>query len=307
MIKRLLLVLTLAHTVGCVAEVGYDEPDFHGEDPEAADGLGRSSSELSLSSISRGCTTAGVEGLSRQLIDEMLCLSGGAMVRVEHPNIVLTSTRVHPYLSPRGREMLLAAAAGGRIEINSAFRSLAEQYVLSRGCSVAAAPGRSNHETGRAIDVNNYGVAGSRLIRAGFTRPLPTSDPVHYEAPGTDLRNLSVRAFQRLWNANNPRDRIAEDGVAGPATLSRLGRSPGEGFAIGSVCDAAPPTPPPTPTPTPMPPPPTGRACTHTFGGAYGHLACSESYQCCDGAWRMRSSACGTCTCVEPTGRSGCR
>src|SRR5688500_17668371 len=170
----------------------------------------------------------------------MLCLADGRMVHVAHPNIRLTSGRVHPYLSPEGRDMLLAAAERGRIDINSAFRTLAEQYVLYRGCSVAASPGRSNHETGRAIDVNNYGTVGGNLTREGFTHPLPSSDPVHYEAPGDDLRSISVRAFQRLWNANHPGDRIDEDGLMGPQTMSRLERAPAGGFDIGIVCDATP-------------------------------------------------------------------
>lgn len=306
MTTRLLLSLTLAHSVGCAAELATDELDFHGDEEE--EGVAETSGALSLSSVRRGCSTAGVEGLSRQLIDEMLCLSDGAMVEVSHPNIVLTSSRVHPYLSPEGRAMLLRAAAGGRIEINSAFRSLAEQYVLSRGCPVAAQPGRSNHETGRAIDVNNYSAAGSRLRSAGFTRPNPSGDPVHFDAPGTDLRVISVRAFQRLWNANNPRDRIAEDGVAGSQTLARLARAPAEGFAIGRVCDVpVEPEPMPEPEPEPMPEPiPAGDSCAHSFGGMFVHLGCSESFQCCDGSWRSRASGCGTCACVELSGTRGC-
>jgi uncharacterized protein (TIGR03382 family) len=233
-----------------------DGGDAHDQEPMLEDGdeIGFVRAAVSLSSLGRGCSTAGTEGISAQLLEEMLCLGEGSMVRVEHPNIELTSGRVHPYLSPRGRDMLLAAADRGRIQINSAFRTLAEQYVLYRGCSVAATPGRSNHETGRAIDVNNYGTVGGILTSEGFTHPLPDSDPVHYEAPGDDLRSLSVRAFQRLWNANNPGDRIAEDGVMGPMTMSRLERAPAEGFATGVVCDATPPPPPPPPPPTNNPP-----------------------------------------------------
>ncbi|MBX3274597.1 MAG: family 10 glycosylhydrolase [Sandaracinaceae bacterium] len=53
-------------------------------------------------------------------------------------------------------------------------------------------------------------------------------------------------------------------------------------------------------------PPPEGMACTHSFGGRYAHTACSASYQCCDGAWRMRTEGCGACRCVEESGSVGC-
>ncbi|MEZ4335812.1 MAG: M15 family metallopeptidase [Sandaracinaceae bacterium] len=304
------LVSTLAILLGaCAAQV---EPyDFHGEE----DGdLAISADGLTLSGLGRGCSTAGTEGISAQLLEEMQCLSDGALVPVSHPNVVPTSSRVHLYLSPEGRDALLSVAASREVRINSALRTIAEQYVLGRGCSVAAAPGRSNHETGRAIDVQNYGSVGPALQRAGFSRPLPSSDPVHYVAPGDDLRRLSVLAFQRLWNANHPEDRIGEDGVAGSQTTSRLSRSPSEGFPVGGPCSATPapapapaPTPAPEPEPTPSPSPaPSGASCTHSYGGTYGHLACSGSYQCCDGRWRTRGAGCGECTCVEGTGATGC-
>ncbi|MBX3246009.1 MAG: peptidoglycan recognition protein [Myxococcales bacterium] len=49
----------------------------------------------------------------------------------------------------------------------------------------------------------------------------------------------------------------------------------------------------------------TGGSCRHTYGGTYGNLACSASYQCCNGSWRARG-ACGSCACVESTGQRGC-
>jgi hypothetical protein len=51
--------------------------------------------------------------------------------------------------------------------------------------------------------------------------------------------------------------------------------------------------------------PPAGASCTHTYGGSYANTACSPSYQCCNGSWRTRG-ACGSCYCVEDTGRTGC-
>ena len=51
-----------------------------------------------------------------------------------------------------------------------------------------------------------------------------------------DQRENSVLAFQKLWNLNNPNDKIAEDGQYGPNTEKRLQKSPIEGFAKDSTC-----------------------------------------------------------------------
>ena len=178
------------------------------------------------------CSTAGLEGISRQLADYQMCMRPDAFVRfAPHEGISLTSSRVHPYLQASARDALWRAAARTPIQINSAFRTLADQYVLyhSGGCGLAAAPGRSNHQTGRAVDVQNYSAARSPLQNAGCSW-LGSSDPVHFDCPGADGRSDAVLAFQKLWNINHPGDRIAEDGAYGPQTESRLARTPAAGF-----------------------------------------------------------------------------
>jgi hypothetical protein len=68
-------------------------------------------------------------------------------------------------------------------------------------------------------------------------RHLGAGDPPHfdYKGPGaTDVRSLSVRAFQSLWNKNNPNDRIPVDGSYTPAVETRLLRSPANGFSGGN-------------------------------------------------------------------------
>jgi hypothetical protein len=227
---------------GCApptTDAGCSEVDWS-EGPRGEVGAARAALVSTLEELAAGggCSTAGAEPLSAQLIDEMLCLSAGRLVRFEHANVTLTSTRVHPYLSPEGRDALYVAAGSGEILINSALRTISDQYLLYAGCSVAATPGTSNHESGRALDVDNWSARQAALLAAGFTHPLPTTDAVHFEAAGDDLRSLSVLAFQRLWNANHPTDTIADDGVSGPQTLARLALSPPGGFAIASVCAA---------------------------------------------------------------------
>ncbi len=180
------------------------------------------------------CSTAGLEGISRQLADSQTCMRPGQFVRfAPHPRISLSSSRVHPYLQASARDAIHRVADGGTsLTINSAFRTLADQYVLyhSGGCGLAATPGSSNHQSGRAVDVGSYSSVRGALERAGCAW-LGSRDPVHFDCPGSDLRSDAVLTFQRLWNANNPSDRIAEDGAYGPQTESRLGRTPASGFA----------------------------------------------------------------------------
>ncbi|MCA9627736.1 MAG: M15 family metallopeptidase [Myxococcales bacterium] len=190
------------------------------------------------------CSTAGLDGISEQLAEAQMCLRPDAFVKfTPHAGVTLTSSRIHPYLQASARDALWAAASKTSISINSAFRTLADQYVLyySGGCGLAAKPGRSNHQSGRAIDVQNYSAAKSALLSAGCTW-LGSSDPVHFDCPGSDGRPDAVLAFQKLWNVNHPEDRIDEDGAYGPQTEARLAKTPAAGFAKGA-CEPDPPPP----------------------------------------------------------------
>jgi hypothetical protein len=128
--------------------------------------------------------------------------------------------------------------------VNSAFRTLGMQYVLFQGhnaCGVLAAqPGNSNHEGGRAMDISNYGTWQSAMTSHGW-RWFGSADKVHFDyvAGGTDVRSLSVLAFQRLWNHSHPEDKIGEDGSYGPATAARLAKTPGSGLPKGATCAPA--------------------------------------------------------------------
>lgn len=192
---------------------------------------------------SGGCTTAGVEGLSNQLVRSHLCAFPGSVEEfAPYPNISLNGSRVHPLATAETARALRAAADRTPLSVTSAFRTLVEQYLLYHegGCGLAAQPGNSNHQTGRAVDLSNYSAALSAMTNAGCAHPYPTNDPVHFDCPGPDMRAASTLVFQRLWNANHPEDPIAEDGDYGPQTASRLGSSPATGFGT-DLC--APPMP----------------------------------------------------------------
>ena len=194
-----------------------------------------------LAARSTSCSTAGVEALSSQLAEYQRCLAPDAFVRFDDiSGVTLTSSRVHPYVQASARTAIAQAVRTyGSLSINSAFRTVADQYLLQQGgnCSVVAAPGRSNHQSGRAIDVQNWSAAKSALQSAGCVW-YGSSDSVHYDCPGTDRRSDSILAFQALWNRNNPADLIDEDGIYGTQTATRLGRAPVAGFAVsGCGCE----------------------------------------------------------------------
>jgi MYXO-CTERM domain-containing protein len=185
--------------------------------------------------IAGGCTTEGTEGLSQELVRSHLCAFPGAVAEfTPHPSITLTHPRVHPLGTSETVAAIRAAADRTPLVVTSAFRTLVEQYLLYEGggCGLAAVPGNSNHQSGLAVDLSNWEAARSSMLAAGCTHPYPTSDPVHFDCPGSDMRSASVLVFQRLWNVAHPEDRIAEDGVYGPMTRARLGRSPAAGFGL---------------------------------------------------------------------------
>lgn len=196
------------------------------------------------------CSTAVVLELSRQIAGEVDCLAPGQLVPfAEGGGVVFAGGAVLPYVSAAARADLLAAvqsAGGATLQINSAYRTVAQQYLLYRwyqlgrcGITAAATPGGSNHESGRAIDVGNYAAWTGVLPQFGWTQTVP-GDDVHFDhLASPDLRGGDVRGFQRLWNRNHPGDVIAEDGLYGPMTEGRLKVAPAEGFARGPSCAPA--------------------------------------------------------------------
>jgi hypothetical protein len=191
------------------------------------------------------CSTAVVLGLSKQIADEVGCISPTGLVRFEpSAKRTFTSSAVLPYLGQSAKTALENVSA--TVQINSAFRTVAQQYLLYRwylngrcGISAAAKPGRSNHESGRALDLANASSARSSMSARGWSY-AGSSDPVHFDYYNSpDIRGKDVLAFQRLWNRNNPGDKITEDGLYGPQTESRLRASPSTGFAIGAGCTTA--------------------------------------------------------------------
>jgi len=239
----LALVLGLG-AFGCSVEPSADEGDANEEETsESTDALFSGNVGQAVSAT---CSTTSVHGLSVQIIHEMGCITPNTLEKLpSRPNLVL-GPAVFPYLVPHARDELvktLEAHPGTTMHINSMFRTVAQQYLLYSwyesgrcGIGLAAHPGMSNHETGLAIDVSETSTWRGSLENHDFNW-FGSSDPVHYDFGGASGdRGLDVKAFQRLWNANHPGDKISVDGSYGPQTEARLKKAPASGFAIGSTC-----------------------------------------------------------------------
>lgn len=197
------------------------------------------------------CSTASVDGLSRQIIEQARCVKQNAFVPLPaRPNLVLAS-HVFPFLELEARNHLLRALdahPAGKMTINSALRTVAQQYLVSRwaagkrcGVQLATAPGESNHELGIALDIAEAG-AWRPALEAEEFRWLGASDRVHFDYKGGDTAphsSTDVLAFQLLWNKNHPQDVIAPSGHYSPALEQRLKQAPPDGFALGPRCGKA--------------------------------------------------------------------
>ena len=189
------------------------------------------------------CSTSVVLGLSLQVAEEMDCIQANTMTRLATGGgISFVGSAVLPYLEPDAARDLRAEANAA---ITSLFRTVVQQYLLYEwyqqgrcGIAIAATPGNSNHETGKAADLSNWANVIGAMSNHGWAHDVP-GDDVHFDhTASADLRGLDVHAFQRLWNRNHPEDRISEDGVYGPMTAARIARSPSGGFPVGA-CGSA--------------------------------------------------------------------
>ncbi len=197
------------------------------------------------------CSTASVDGLSRQIIEQARCIKPNAFVPLpSRPNLVLKE-HVFPYLELEARNHLvkaLDAHTSGKMTVNSVLRTVAQQYLVWRwssnkrcGVQLATPPGESNHEIGVALDIAEAGTWRPALEAQDF-KWLGTSDRVHFDYKGNEgppRTATDVLAFQTLWNRNHPTDKIATTGKYSPETEQRLKKAPPDGFALGATCKPA--------------------------------------------------------------------
>lgn len=185
-----------------------------------------------------GCDSYGVSaGLTNQIVAELNSM--GYYFRNLNPTWAHCSGFTCTLQNSAADSLEKAAASvNDYITLNSAFRSCAEQYLLygyyqrgQCGITLAAQPGSSNHEGGRAVDTSNYNYWTGILSKYGWVHSYPSSDPVHFDYSGaSDIASKNLLAFQRLWNRHNPGSQISEDGQYGPQTQNALYNAPCNGW-----------------------------------------------------------------------------
>src|SRR3954453_2204941 len=101
-----------------------------GEEPAYEEGpMGEIYEGLSVGGAG-GCSTFIVDGLSKQLIAEQNCIRANALVSFAGKKGISIGSNVYPYLEPKAAAGLEAAATVSSLSINSAFRTIAQQYLL---------------------------------------------------------------------------------------------------------------------------------------------------------------------------------
>ncbi len=184
------------------------------------------------------CNTGIIDGLSQQLLDRLLAKK--YLVKLDHPLIICEGRHNNPYLQPRAAQDLIKAIElyNRPFIINSCLRTVMQQYLLRQqyekklcGITAAATPGRSNHQSGLAIDIPDYLFWRSPLSKHGW-KWLGSWDRWHfdYQHGGVNLGVLQISEFQQLWNEYNRSEPLKVDGIWGSKTASCVARSPVEGF-----------------------------------------------------------------------------
>lgn len=197
----------------------------------------RASFNGSLKNAPKG-STAVVNALSQQLIYQINLIIPNALVSFDDLDVEMGDA-AYPFVPPEAKEGLRKAISerGKRLVVNSAYRTLAQQLLLfnwrGNNPNPVAKPGKSNHQSGLALDIQDRPGWLPFLTKYGW-HPLKNDPPhVDYKGAGArDLRKATIQAFQVLWNKNNPGDKLKEDGDYGPATEQRLNQTPGTGFAL---------------------------------------------------------------------------
>jgi hypothetical protein len=204
------------------------------------------------------CSTRRLLPLSRQIKQRLDTTNSGIFAPLPSRLALSEEAAALPFVLPKVSADLASLLKNVKREVfvTSAWRSPIQQFALeywqfagASGCPTKAAPaGMSAHETGKAVDIG--GTTDKSEWNLALTKAAPNQSPAFkwlgaddlphftHQSPSTDVRPLALRAFQTLWNDNNPCDPIpsAELGglPIGGATTVRIGKSPAAGFDSAS-------------------------------------------------------------------------
>jgi lysozyme family protein len=187
------------------------------------------------------CSTDGLSALDEQLIKQIQTISPTTLTRIDQIPGIKLGKACHPYLQTPAVASLNRAIndRGQQMIVNSAYRTIAQQAVLFQhfqnkqcGIRAAAQPGNSNHNSGLGIDIEDAVGWRPYLEKYGWDW-IGSFDPMHFDyvrSGAKDLKSLSIKAFQQLWNLNHPKQTIAEDGIWGMQTFMALQATSCSGF-----------------------------------------------------------------------------
>jgi hypothetical protein len=171
--RCLLIAVPLALAIGCSSAEQDDSEDY--EDAPAESGA----DALTGSAVDCHLTKAAAYDHGSPFTIEVIDIGG------------------KPTSKPTGDAFLkmqkAATAAGVKLTINSGFRTMAEQQHLyscyqhgnCNNGNLAAKPGYSNHQSGRALDLTTSSWLANNAAKFGFKRTVP-SEAWHYEFFGND-------------------------------------------------------------------------------------------------------------------------
>lgn len=204
--------------------------------------------------ISKCKSSADFRELDRQILFVMQKNNSESLVNFLDLNAEMSAQSFSfPLLQPQAKKSLERAILKRmkKLVVNSAYRSITSQKLLSVyadkgkcGVGLAARPGKSNHQTGLAIDIEDS-IGWAPYLKAEGWRG-DSLDPIHFyfdvlesDTQTLNISKLSIESFQQLWNLNNPSDKISVNGIYDSETDTRLSQSPIEGFPKGEKCTTA--------------------------------------------------------------------
>ena len=194
------------------------------------------------------CSTSLSRGLSSQILHQLHCDHPGLVDEIHSIEQLCMPDTVLPYLHKDAAAALKTVLMGSTtsLVVTSALRTVVEQYILHTWssnfrCGLSQKedqPGKSDYMKGVALDVSSYDDFKQALSASSSSQWRGISGDTFMFSTNTDggLQQFLIESFQKLWNANNPKEKLTEDGVYGPITEQALRRSPAKGFADAPSC-----------------------------------------------------------------------
>lgn len=197
----------------------------------------------------RECDTTAVRGLSHQIMHQFYCDQPSLIDSIASINQLCISSAAIPYLQKDAAVSLaktLATEETASYTVTSAIRTIAEQYVLYQwstkkrcGHSVQEdKPGMSLYMQGVAIKVQSQEFSNSSQVALNGSAWVGQRNGTGFifNNMSMNVQKQSILSFQKLWNLNNPTEKIAADGIYTAATEHALRRSPASGFGTIPLC-----------------------------------------------------------------------